>query len=187
MKTLLLTILTTLCYSIVHAQQADPWEEYMTPNEVHQMLGEYAGHFNMEISMWATEGKEPMKIKVAAKNKMILGGRFLEVSQTGTMMEMDYQSVTTIGYNTSGKNMDLTTITNMGTGTLSLTGASNPGTKIATLAGQMISPGGGKVIRIRQILHFIDKNTLIIQNIDQADGQKARKTVEYKLTRAQTE
>ncbi|MBG6233858.1 hypothetical protein IWX76_000413 [Pedobacter sp. CAN_A7] len=186
MKRLILAILLTISYFSVIAQQSDPWEEYMTPNEVHRMLSEYAGDFDMEISMWPAEGKDPMKVKVAAKNQMILGGRFLELSQTGTMMDMDYQSVTTIGFNTSGKNMDLITITNMGTGTLSLTGAWNQNTKIATLSGQMISPGGGKVIRIRQILHFIDKNTLIIQNIDQADGQKARKTVEYKLTRTPT-
>ncbi|WP_432709186.1 DUF1579 family protein [Pedobacter sp.] len=187
MKTILLSILATLSFNTVQAQQTDPWVAYMTPNEVHRMLSEYTGNFDVEISMWATEGKAPVKVKVAANNQMILGGRFLEVRQSGIMMDMDYQSITILGYNTSGKKMDLTSVTNMGTGILFLSGAWNPSTKIATLSGQMNSPDGGKTIRIIQVLRFIDKNTLVIQNIDQADGQKPRKTIEYKMTRAPAE
>ena len=183
MKTLLLVIIAMLTFSTAKAQKQDPWSEYMTPNEVHKLLGEYAGAFDMEITMWPDEGKEPAKVKVASNHQMILGGRFLELRQTGKMMGMDYLSVSTFGYNTSGKSFDLITLNNMGTGTLSLTGTWNPEIKEATVSGQMISPGSNKVIKIRQVIHFQDKNRLTITNYDQSEGRQPQKTIEYKLTR----
>jgi hypothetical protein len=53
---------------------------------------------------------------------MLLGGRFLEMEQKGEMMGMDYQSIITMGFNNTNKKFALTTITNMGTGILSLVG-----------------------------------------------------------------
>jgi hypothetical protein len=182
MKTFLLVLVTTLSLT-AQAQQKDPWLDYMTPNEVHQLFKTYTGDFDMEITMWPEEGKDPIKVKVASAQQMILGGRFLELRQSGTMMGMDYQSTTTIGYNTVSKAVDLITINNMGTGILSLSGSWNPEIKEAVVSGQMISPGEKKVIKIRQVIHFPNKNTISIENYDQAEGQPARKTVAYTLTR----
>lgn len=89
-----------------------------TLGHMHKVMGDYVGEFNMEISMWMTEGKPPQIISVNSSHKMILGNRFLEMTQTGNMMGMDYQSLSTIGYNTINKQFSLTTLTNMGTGTL---------------------------------------------------------------------
>jgi hypothetical protein len=155
----------------------------MTPNDIHKMLEEYSGEFNMEISMWMTEGKAPEIINVNSTHKMILGNRFLEMAQTGNMMGMDYSSLSTIGYNTINKSFSLTTLTNMGTGTLYLKGTWDAKSKIATVKGQITNPIDNKPIIVRQKISFIDKDNLLIENFDTYQGEKEKKSIQYKLVR----
>lgn len=177
-------ILTFLAMSIImNAQETDPWAEYMTPNEVHKMLQEYIGEFKMEISMWMTEGKEPIIINVNSSHQLILGNRFLQMTQTGNMMGMEYESVSTLGYNTIDKLFSLTTLTNMGTGTLYLSGSWDKNNRIATLNGQITNPVDGTLIKVRQKISFIDKDNLLIENFDTHGGGTERKSIRYKLVR----
>jgi hypothetical protein len=94
----------------------------------------------MEITMSMGAGKEPSIIAVNSEHNMLLGGRFMEMKQHGNMMGMDYQSIMTIGFNNTDKRMALTTITNMGTGTLSLFGEWNKESKSASLFGKLTNP-----------------------------------------------
>src|SRR5690606_34896741 len=125
---------------LMNAQRQDPWAEYMTPSSVHTLFSQYTGSFKMEITMSMGEGKEPSLIIVNSEHTMLLGNRFLEMKQQGNMMGMDYQSIMTLGYNNIDKKMALTTITNMGTGTLSLFGDWDEKSKSAVLFGQLTNP-----------------------------------------------
>jgi hypothetical protein len=183
MKRILIILITLLTTSNINAQTVDPWTKYMTPNEIHKVLGEYVGDFSMEISMWMTEGKAPEIINVNSSHKMILGNRFLEMTQQGNMMGMDYESISTFGYNTIDENISLTTLTNMGTGTLYLKGVWDAKNRIAILKGQTKNPIDNKTIKVRQRITFIDKDNLLIENFDTYQGQKEKKSIQYKLTR----
>jgi Protein of unknown function (DUF1579) len=183
MKKIVLILITLIMSTNINAQEIDPWTKYMTPSDVHKILGEFVGEFNMEISMWMTEGKSPEIINVNSTHKMILGNRFLEMAQIGNMMGMDYQSVSTIGYNTINKSFSLTTLTNMGTGTLHLNGSLDEKKKIANLKGTITNPMDGKSISVRQQISFIDKDNLLIENFDTNEGQKEKKSIQYKLVR----
>lgn len=183
MKKILIILITLITSTTINAQEIDPWTKYMTPNDIHKMLEEYSGQFNMEISMWMTEGKAPEIINVSSSHKMILGNRFLEMTQTGNMMGMDYQSVSTIGYNTINKSFSLTTLTNMGTGTLYLSGSWDENKKNVNLKGTITNPMDGKLINVRQQISFIDKDNLLIENFDTYEGQVEKKSIQYKLIR----
>ncbi|NJL75268.1 MAG: DUF1579 domain-containing protein [Saprospiraceae bacterium] len=135
MRNLLFIITLILSVTEMKAQNNDPWTVYMTPAEVHNLMEKMTGNFKMEITMSMGAGKEPNIISINSVHKMLLGGRFLEMKQQGTMMGMDYQSIMTLGFNTIDKKMSLTTITNMGTGTLSLVGVWNDKNKSASLSG----------------------------------------------------
>ena len=78
-------------------------------------------------------------------------------------MGMDYQSIMTIGYNNIVSQMSLTTITNIGTGTLSLFGEWEEQTKTANLFGQLTNPLTKDIIKVRQTLTFVDDNTMLIE------------------------
>lgn len=80
-------IFSLLNYHHVAAQQnMDPWTAYMTPTDIHDKMGQYAGEFLMEITMSRGEGNPTMIISIPSTNQMILGGRFLELKQKGDMM-----------------------------------------------------------------------------------------------------
>lgn len=183
MKNLLL--LTTLIFTshFMNAQDKDPWSVYMTPSEVHTRLSQYTGSFKMEITMSMEAGKAPTIITVKSEHKMLLGGRFLEMKQQGTMMGMDYQSLITIGFNNIDRKMSLTTITNMGTGMLSLSGEWDEKSKTANLLGQLTNPVTKGIILVRQTVTFVDDNTILIESYDTEGDQPEKKTVQYKLIR----
>ncbi|HET8886397.1 MAG TPA: DUF1579 family protein [Salinimicrobium sp.] len=172
-------ILLLLQQFIVKAQEKDPWTVYMTPSTMHELLSTYEGEFQMEIEMDGLN--EPMVI--SSTHKMILGGRFLELKQKGKMMGMDYESIYTIGYNTIDSTFTMTTITNMGTGTLTLQGKWNEKTKTATLYGKLTNPVSRKTIAVRQTLAFLDEQTILIQSYDQEGNNLEIKTVQYKFVR----
>lgn len=163
----------------MNAQENDPWTVYMTPTSIHELFSKYEGEFQMEIEMNGLN--EP--VLISSSNKMILGGRFLELKQKGKMMGMDYESIYTIGYNTIDRTISMTTITNMGTGTLALEGKWNENTKTATLYGKLTNPTSKQYINVRQTIEFIDDNTILIQSFDQEEDKPEKKTVEYKFVR----
>lgn len=164
---------------IMNAQEKDPWTVYMTPSAIHELLSKYEGEFQMEIEM--TGLKEPVIMN--SSHKMILGGRFLELKQKGKMMGMDYESIYTIGYNTIDHTFSMTTITNMGTGTLALQGEWDEGTKTATLYGQLTNPVSKQTINVKQTVTFLDDNTLLIESFDKEGDNPEKKTVQYKFVR----
>lgn len=165
---------------IMNAQEKDPWTVYMTPSSIHELLSKYESEFQMEIEMSGLT--EPVIIH--SSHKMILGGRFLELKQKGEMMGMDYESTYTIGYNTIDQTFSMTTITNMGTGTLALQGQWSEETKTATLYGKLTNPVSQKTINVKQIVTFLDDNTILIESFDKEGANPEKKTVQYKFIRA---
>lgn len=165
------------------AQNQDPWIEYMTPTAIHALLSQYTGSFTMEITMSMGEGNDPAIVKVKSEHSMLLGGRFLEMKQHGDMMGMDYQSIMTLGFNNIDKKVALTTITNLGTGTLSLFGDWDEKTQTATLFGPLTNPVTKGIINVRQVVTFVDSNTILIESYDQEGDKTEKKTTQYKFTR----
>ena len=179
--------ITLLIINNLHTMSAqetqDPWSTYMNTSDVHALMAEYLGDFTMEITMSTGEGKPPMVIHLDSHHKMLLGGRFLEMKQSGDMMGMAYEAVTTLGYNTIDKNLSLTTITNMGTGTLAMAGLWENSTKAADVLGVLTNPVSKNTINVRQHFQFVDKDTILIESYDTEGTSAEKKTVEYKLKR----
>lgn len=168
-------ILNTISMS---AQKTDPWTQYMTPSEIHKLLSGYTGPFSLEITM---DGQEP--ITIDSKHEMILGGRFLTMAQKGTMMGMEYASLFTLGYNTIDHTLSMTTLTNMGTGTLYLTGKASEQDGAFALYGSLTNPVSKQEIKVRQTITFPDENTLLIESYDQEGDQPEKRTVTYRFIR----
>lgn len=171
-------------YSQQKTNEADPWTTYMNPGKVHKLLEQYTGSFTAEISMWMSSDTKPEVVTIQSAHTLLLGGRFLEMKQTGNMMGMVYEGITTLGFNTSDQSMSMVTLTNMGTGTLTLTGPWNETKKTATLTGTMTDPVSKKLIKVKQIISFQDANTIVIENFDQIADKPERKSIQYKFTRS---
>lgn len=183
MKLYLLSIFLGLTIIDLQAQNNDPWTEYMMPAEVHKMLEKYTGEFEMEITMWMGADQSPQVDKVKSNNKMILGGRFLEMTQTGNMMGMDYNAITTLGFNNTDKSLGLVALTNMGTGMLALKGSWNDKERMATVSGNLTNPVTKNNISVIETVSFPDNNTILIVNYDKEGDESERKSIQYKFTR----
>jgi hypothetical protein len=85
-------LLSTLIFSLTNlkAQNLDPWSTYLTPSSFHQLLSKYSGSFNIAITMYSDEGKASELAKAESYQSMLLGERFLEMKQFGTIMKMDF-------------------------------------------------------------------------------------------------
>lgn len=166
-------------FVVMQAQERNPWSVYMTPAVEHERLATYEGKFQVEITM--SGAKEP--IVVYAVHQMILDGRFLDIEQTGKMMDMDYVSYTTLGYNTIDHTYTMVTYTNMGTGILTLTGKWDNEVNGIVLYGNLTNPVSERTIRVKQVIHFLDDDSFLIESFDKEEDAPESKTVVYKFKR----
>jgi len=184
-KLLLVTVLTTFCYLSVFAQSDADMKAmmaYMTPGEVHQMMGKSTGTWTGAITMWMQPGAQPTNMTGEATNEMILGGRYLQSKNTGNMMGMPFEGIGTTGYDNAKKIFMTTWIDNAGTGIMYLEGTWDAQNKTINFSGKMVDPMSGKDIPVRETLKFVDDNTHVLEMF-LTDKGKEYKSMEIKYTR----
>jgi hypothetical protein len=183
---LLLAVSTTFCYLSATAQNQDEDTKammaYMTPGEIHQMMGKSAGTWSGAITMWMKPDQPPVSMTGEAKAEMILGGRYLQVKNTGNMMGMPFEGVGVTGYDNAKKVFVNSWIDNFGTGMMYLEGTWDAQNKTINFTGKMVDPSMGKDIPIRETLKFVDDNTQLFDMFVTNQG-KEFKTMEIKYTR----
>jgi hypothetical protein len=155
-------------------QQAEmkAWQEYMTPGDMHKMLGSADGEWTYESSMWMAPGTAPEKSTGNATNKMILGGRYQESKYTGTMMGMPFEGYSLTGFDNARKVFLSSWVDNLGTSVMQMEGKLNPGTKTIQFNGKMTDPSSGKEIKVREVFTFVDDNTQKMEMFDGRDGKE---------------
>lgn len=91
-----------------------------TPGDHHEHLEQFVGAWATRGKFWTAPGAEPMESTGEAEHKSVLGGRFIELTYKGVMMDMPFEGMGFIGYdNYQKKHVDFW-IDNFGT--LMLTG-----------------------------------------------------------------
>jgi hypothetical protein len=175
---------TAFCYLSVSAQSAEEkaMMAYMTPGDVHQMMGKSVGKWSGAITMWMSPGAAPTTMTGESTNEMILGGRYLQGKNTGTMMGMPFEGISTTGYDNAKKVFVNSWIDNAGTGMMYLEGKWDAQNKTINFSGKMVDPMTGKDMPIREVLKFVDDNTQVMEMFMTDKGTEF-KTMEIKYTR----
>lgn len=62
-----------------------------------------------------------------------------------------------------------------------MTGEWSDDSKSAILFGQLTNPDTKNAINVKQVVFFIDNETILIESINQEGDKPEKKTVEYKL------
>jgi hypothetical protein len=127
---------------------------YSTPGEIHKMLGQSAGIWKGNITMWAQPGAPATNSLGEATNEMILGGRYLQSKNTGNFMGMPFEGIGITGYDNAKKVFVSSWIDNMGTGMLCMTGTWDAATRSVHFSGSMVDPMSGKDIPVREVLEM---------------------------------
>jgi hypothetical protein len=178
-------ILSVFFFSLARAQSQDDMKAmmaYSTPGEVHQMMAKSTGTWNGAVTMWMQPGAPPMSMNAVAKNEMILGGRYLQATNSGQMMGMPFEGISVTGYDNAKKIFVNSWIDNFGTGMLYLEGTWDNSTMSINLSGKMVDPSSGKDIPIREVIKFVDDNTQLMDMYVNANGSEY-KSMEIKYTR----
>jgi len=158
------------------------WEAYAAPGDMHKLLADETGTWNVDMTFWMDANAKPETSKSVSESKMILGGRYQEVTYKGNLMGMDWEAKNTIAYNNKSKEFTSTFIDNSGTGMMVAVGTYNPATKTITFKGEMTDPLTGKAVKYREIYTIVDANTRKLVAYDTKDG-KEYKSMEIVLKR----
>jgi hypothetical protein len=159
------------------------WEAYATPGDVHKMLAEETGKWDVTMTFWMEPGAEPQVDKATADVKMIMGGRYQEMTFTGKMMGMDWIGKSTVAYNNKSKEITSTFIDNSGTGMMVVKGPYDAEKKSFSLKGETVDPMTGQTVQFREVYTFVDDNTRRMDMFDTKNGKPEYKSLEIVMTR----
>lgn len=107
-KTLFAGLILVSMVALAYAQDAKKQEDqqkameaYMKAaavTENHQFLTKYAGDWDVEVTYWMAPGEPPTKSTATFKGRMLLDGRYLEMTFDGFMMGQAFEGIQLIGF-----------------------------------------------------------------------------------------
>jgi hypothetical protein len=153
---LLAGILNSANLSAQSQEDMKAFMNYMSPGAIQQMLAKSVGAWNGTVTMWMQPGAAPTTSTLETNNEMILGGRYLQELNKGTMMGMPFEGIGTTGYDNARKIFVSSWVDNMGTGILYMEGSWDENTKSITMNGKSTDPVTGKDIPTREVWKFVD-------------------------------
>jgi hypothetical protein len=155
-----------------------------TPGKEHAMLAKSSGTWKAETTMWMSPDAPPIPSTGIAVNKMILGGRYQEMSFKGDMMGAPFEGVGTTGYDIARKVWTSTWVDNMSTAIMNMEGTWDEATKTITFSGKMYCAPNGKMCDMKETFKMVDDNTQVMEMYgpDMKTG-KQFKNMQIKLTR----
>lgn len=163
--------------------QAQGWDAYMMPGDVHKQLRTYAvaNEWNVRMSVWPAADVTPESFDLKANIRSLMDGRFIEIRYLGEIMNMKYDGVSQLGYNNVTAVFTHIDFNSFGTGFTVLEGSWNMATKVATLKGETVSPSDKKVIQLRETIKFIGFDQIVFEMYETREGQREYKALEYIL------
>ncbi len=128
------------------------------PGEMHKHLEKAAGEWEAKTKMWMAPGMAPEESTGKAVFRSMLGGRFVQMQYSGTMMGSPFRGFGIYGYDNASKKFESIWIDSFSTGMMKGTGELSADKK--TLTWIVETPGmDGKRDTMRHVETFIDDNT----------------------------
>ncbi|HEV8611341.1 MAG TPA: DUF1579 domain-containing protein [Thermoanaerobaculia bacterium] len=156
--------------------------KYSTPGPEHKKLEAMVGTWDTTAKMWMDPSAPPQESKGVAENKMVLGGRFLEQSFEGTMMNQPFTGKGYTGYDLYKKQYVSTWMDSMGTMIMSATGNTDPSGKL-TMTGSMDDYMTGKKMDFKETMTMVDNDHQMFEMWMTGPDGKMFKTLEIHYMR----
>lgn len=164
------------------AAQMQVWMEYMTPGPMHEMLATSVGDWKTINKFWMDPAGEPMITEGTGKTEMILGGRYQKSTHKSTMMGMETEGISIMGYDNATQEFTSTWIDNIGTGTAVAKGRYDEKTNSITLNGTMVDPMSKQEMNFREVLKFLDDDHHLLEMYMVFNGEEF-KSMEIEFVR----
>jgi hypothetical protein len=111
--------------------------------ENHAYLKRFAGSWTAKTTMWTFPGQPPTTSENTFEGRMILGGRFVALDYTGTMMGRPFEGFQLTGYDNMQKKYLTLWIDNTSTSFFELAGTREPAEDTLVQTGDWADPMGG--------------------------------------------
>jgi hypothetical protein len=161
-------------------EEMQAWMEYMTPSETHNMMAESVGEWTTKSTFWMEPGGEPMVSEGTATAEMLLGGRYLQMTNKGNVMGMDFEGISTVAFDNASKEFINTWIDNMGTGLMICKGKFNEETGKVEMEGTYVDPMTGNEEPFRQTFQAVDNDHHLVEMFTYKGGEEFKSLmVEY--------
>jgi Protein of unknown function (DUF1579) len=161
----------------------EAWVAYSTPGDMHKMLADESGAWDVSITFWQHAGAEPQTDEATAEVNMIFGGRYQEVYYRGTMMGQLWEGKNTVAFNNKSKEFTSFFIDSSGTGAMVAIGPYDEAAKSINMKGEAIDAMNGSVTKFREVYTFVDDTTRRLEIFDERNGQPEYKSMEIVMKR----
>jgi len=163
------------------AAMMQAWHEAMTPGEPHANLAKAAGDYTLTVKMYMDPSAPPQVSEGTSHREMIMGGRILQETVQGRMMEMEFQGMGLTGYdNVKGKYWN-TWYDNMGTGASMSEGTADESGK-TVMMGDYVDPMTRETKTGKSVLWWENPDTQKLEMYDKR-GDDWAKTMEITFVR----
>ncbi len=152
--------------------EMEMWMKLAQPGEHHQHLAAFVGTWQGKVKMWMTPDSEPMADDAVAEVKLILGGRFLEWTNSGNFQSMPFEGRAIEGYNNGDKRYESMWIDNFGTLIVNFTGSCSEDGKSREMATQFSDPMKGGMIDYRSVYTWTDADHFTYTSYMKKDGKE---------------
>lgn len=89
--------------------------EMAAPGAEHEWLSDFTGDWSLDYKFYPAPGADPIISSGDGKAEMILGNRFLKLTSTGTIMGLETETLTILGFDKRFKKYTLDGYDTMGT------------------------------------------------------------------------
>jgi hypothetical protein len=152
------------------------------PGAPHKRLASLAGNWATKTTAWMEPEKPPVESKGTCKQKMILGGRYLQQEYTGDMMGNKFTGINLLGYDNHTKKYVSIWIDSMSTGIYYFEGNAGRDGKTITQESRYDDPVRGPMTW-RSISKVVNDKTMVYEMYIKVKGGKEEKMMEMTLTR----
>ena len=126
--------------------------KYATPNDHHAHLVKLVGNWKTHTKLWMQPGAEPIESDGKAEISKALGGRFIQISFSGTFMGMPFEGYAMEGFDIyKGKHIGMWTTT-MGTTMMTFEGECSEGGKVTTTWSEFDDPMSGMHMKTKRVM-----------------------------------
>lgn len=174
---------TAATQEVDQATMEKAWEENATPGAVHKVLASGAGFWNATMKFWMDPAKEPETYKSTAEIKMTLDGKFQEARYKGSVMNMPFEGLCTMGFDNAAQKVTSIWIDNSSTSLMYMTGDYDDATKTFNLSGTMTDPVNKKPKDYREKYTIVSNNIHKMEMFDTAADGSEYKSMEITLKR----
>ena len=150
----------------------------MALSENHDYLKSLVGHWNAKSTMWAFPGTPPSVSQNSSEGSLIMGGRFLMMKYSGTMMGQPFEGLQIAGYDNLQKKYVIFWINNTSTAFYLTTGTLDTSGKVMTETGDWPDLMTGETVKVRSVTRILSPDEFVYETFMTGADGKEFKTME---------